>query len=655
MYNILQLALDFQQSPSKYGDLTDPAKPLPENIDILLEVAAGEVESSAINSDTVIKENISHELLSAAKYFVEHALFIPKGNHYRTLGLEADANQDQIRKHFHLLLKLLYLDREDKSEEWNTTYAMRINHAYSILRDTAKRRSYDHILSKQGVKIVKDDKLYNKDTTVASVPDPSRAALADILNTYQENNRNKPDINKVVQSAANSIPASAPSDVSFIAGNINKANSAANGQSIKANGQNKSAVPVIENKPKVIIRKEPIHRDLTNEELDSFQQLIKTQPTQRTKPFGLSDKNSARYRSITVMLSTALLVVVVIYVIQQITNDTDIQSDVVSELAQVQQSLEVVDDLDSESIPPSTQEVDAVVEPVVPDQSSGDRGQLVESQTVPDVVPPIAAVEQRRRRTIETIPATDIAGPIASERVSDKNTTAKPPATTRETSQKTPAVVSQNKSLVDPVPTSANEKTTKMEMKQDVSQTQLPQVVPSKSRQESVTPVASGRDHVVDFAAETQAPSLSAAPTFDSMVTAQLEKPISNNISDRELSGFIADFVRGYEAGDLALFMNLFAEDAQTPDQNNRQGIRQDYQELFQGTEKRQFIINNLRWVKEDNNRAHGVGGFKVIVQAPGEAALSTFIGEVTFQVQKGPQGILIKRIEHTYGNIGTE
>ena len=157
MYNVLQLALDFQKSPSNYGDLTDPAKPLPENIDILLEVAAGEVESSAINNDVAMKESISRELLSATMFFIEHVLFIPKGNHYRTLGLEGSADQEQIRKHFHLLLKILHLDREDKSDEWNTSYAMRINHAYSILRDPAKRRNYDQILSKHGIRVMSSD------------------------------------------------------------------------------------------------------------------------------------------------------------------------------------------------------------------------------------------------------------------------------------------------------------------------------------------------------------------------------------------------------------------------------------------------------------------------------------------------------------------
>src|SRR3989304_4233588 len=231
MHDILQLALNFHQSPSEHKAVTDPARPLPENIDLLLEIAAGEVESSAISGDVTPAENISRELLAAATYFVEHALFLPKGNHYRTLGVEIDANPEQIRKHYHLLLKLLYLDREDKSAERNTSYAMRINHAYSILRDPVKRRSYDQILSKQGIRIVKGDKHYGNES-ISSGPPPSttRPALADIITTHKEGDLRKKPYCLDSSPVNPPVPESKPSKAPFIAGNVNKAQGAVSGQ-----------------------------------------------------------------------------------------------------------------------------------------------------------------------------------------------------------------------------------------------------------------------------------------------------------------------------------------------------------------------------------------------------------------------------------------
>ena len=144
-------------------------------------------------------------------------------------------------------------------------------------------------------------------------------------------------------------------------------------------------------------------------------------------------------------------------------------------------------------------------------------------------------------------------------------------------------------------------------------------------------------------------------PSMVSMAPPQPKDQIFNTITERELKDLMNDFVRGYEAGDLNSFMKLFAEDARTNDQSSRQGIRKDYQELFQGTEKRQFLVNNLRWKKEDNNRATGEGDFQVIVQAPGALDLTIVSGKVSINVQKGPQGIVIKRLVHMYTTTGTE
>lgn len=139
------------------------------------------------------------------------------------------------------------------------------------------------------------------------------------------------------------------------------------------------------------------------------------------------------------------------------------------------------------------------------------------------------------------------------------------------------------------------------------------------------------------------------------MAPPRLEPSINNNISDRELRNFVTDFSLGYEAGDLDQFMRLFSKDAQTQDRKTLQGIRKDYQELFQGTEKRQFIIDNLKWDRQDDNRATGEGDFRVVVQAPGDPNLTTILGKVTFKVKKGSNGIRIWRLFHTTGGTGTE
>ena len=395
MYDILQLVMDFQKSPSKYGDLTDPAKPLPDDIDLLLEVAAGEVESSTINDDVAMKQSISQELVSAAMYFIEHALFIPKGNHYRTLGVEGDADEEQIRKHFHLLLKILQLDREDKSDEWNTSYAMRINHAYSILRDPVKRRNYDQILNKQGIRVVGGENGFHHgaDNPELSASDTKRAALADLLTTYQEKHHDRPVPAKASRPRTNEPPKPATSNVSFIAGNINRANNVGNGQG-KAAAVTTSEVNVEE--PKKEARKQPFQQTLTSEELDSFEQLIRTQPTQHSKLFELAKNNSDRYRSITVLLSILLLVVAVIYVMQEISDDAEVQPNV----AQVNQPVDTAKDGDGTTEPPeSTLSAEEPPTMLMTEEAAKHEDQLLESQPPLVETPSAKNVEQQTIRS----------------------------------------------------------------------------------------------------------------------------------------------------------------------------------------------------------------------------------------------------------------
>lgn len=124
---------------------------------------------------------------------------------------------------------------------------------------------------------------------------------------------------------------------------------------------------------------------------------------------------------------------------------------------------------------------------------------------------------------------------------------------------------------------------------------------------------------------------------------------VTNSISKEELNKLIAQFVRSYEEGDLRRFMSLFAEDARTNDQNNRKGIAEDYRNMFEDTEKRQFIFNGLRWVDEDNAKARGEGSFEVKILPKGKGSINTYVGNITIYVEKRRQTVLITQLYHDY------
>ena len=138
-HNVFQLVLDFQQKPSRFETLIDASEHLPEGIDALLESVANWNQFPADQLSDVIFADVSREeLIKAAVFFVGQVLFVPGGDHYRTLGLAHNASPEQIREHYHLLLSFFFLDRKDKAAEWNAGYAELINRAYSILRDPEK-------------------------------------------------------------------------------------------------------------------------------------------------------------------------------------------------------------------------------------------------------------------------------------------------------------------------------------------------------------------------------------------------------------------------------------------------------------------------------------------------------------------------------------
>jgi hypothetical protein len=182
------------------------------------------------------------------------------------------------------------------------------------------------------------------------------------------------------------------------------------------------------------------------------------------------------------------------------------------------------------------------------------------------------------------------------------------------------------------------------ETRQTVAQKQIPDTPVSEVQQVATPPVAKKLD--VSTPAPVVATTLTS-PTAGEL--ASLRELVTNSISKEELNKLIAKFVRSYEEGDLRLFTSLFAEDARTNDQNNRKGIAEDYRNMFEDTEKRQFIFNGLRWVHEDDGKAIGEGGFEVKILPKGEVGIDTYTGSITIHVEKRKQTVLITQLYHEY------
>lgn len=218
--NIFQLALDFYRSPTEFGDLVDVHKSVPQGIGDLLAFLAGPDQERV----RIIGNNVSlqgaGELFDAASYFVEEVLFVPGADYYRLLGVRTDASADVVRQHYQYLIGLFYQDERSSMVNWKESDSMRVNQAYSVLRDLEKRRNYNVKLAATGRQIEQFDpttykkqertrqkplETHNENTVIA------RSADTDVLGSGKVKREAEQVLADAVRLASNHV--SAKSDV----------------------------------------------------------------------------------------------------------------------------------------------------------------------------------------------------------------------------------------------------------------------------------------------------------------------------------------------------------------------------------------------------------------------------------------------------------
>lgn len=136
-------ALSIMQNPSSSRLARRSA--LPRGMTFLLEIAAGEEEALDYARRSI--GNSDDALRAAAGFFVEQVLFAPSASHYRTLGVSADADARELRRHMALLMKWVHPDAAIHNGTDQTidrsVFATRITEAWQILKSEERRSAYD--------------------------------------------------------------------------------------------------------------------------------------------------------------------------------------------------------------------------------------------------------------------------------------------------------------------------------------------------------------------------------------------------------------------------------------------------------------------------------------------------------------------------------
>ena len=245
-----------------------------------------------------------------------------------------------------------------------------------------------------------------------------------------------------------------------------------------------------------------------------------------------------------------------------------------------------------------------------------------EQQTIKEAEQTPAPVDRSARRSAESTP-TPASRP--------KSTESTPPVPARSDTPSSPPVT--------PIPTpTARSDEAASPVKEKPSSATAGTEVARRSDTATAVPLPEA-----DSDADTDTPAARTAPER----TVPPERTTSpERLTKEDLSALLKRFAFVYEAGDLEQFIGLFAPNARTNDRANRDGIRQDYENLFRSTDVRQFKLSHVNW-EVDNNQAHGWGNFEVTVKRAGDQELHSYLGSLTLYVEKIDGRPRIVRLYH--------
>jgi curved DNA-binding protein CbpA len=137
----MELAIALHQSPRLNRRVQEIG--VPADVLDVIRIASGDSDQLCRAQEETGLDSAT--LKEAAVLYVQQALFFDGADSYRTLGLESDAPQEQLKEHHRWLIHWLHPDRCGDNEFG--VFAERVNKAWNELRTPARREQYDQQLA----------------------------------------------------------------------------------------------------------------------------------------------------------------------------------------------------------------------------------------------------------------------------------------------------------------------------------------------------------------------------------------------------------------------------------------------------------------------------------------------------------------------------
>lgn len=134
--------LEFYREPARYRPAwIHGERELPPG-HVVLKLALGRL-SHGWQRD--LARDDREEIVQAARAFVRQVCLRDSSSHYQVLCASPDSSLEAIRENYRLLMALIHPDRQEGGDavEWPQDCAQRVNEAYAVLADAARRAEYD--------------------------------------------------------------------------------------------------------------------------------------------------------------------------------------------------------------------------------------------------------------------------------------------------------------------------------------------------------------------------------------------------------------------------------------------------------------------------------------------------------------------------------
>jgi hypothetical protein len=133
----VRAAIDLVHVPSRVRLFR--AEPLPEGIETVLRVAAGDEAAETAAAAAVGRPR--DLVRKAAAFYIEQILLCPDADSYRVLGADERATAAELRRNMALLLKWLHPDMDRQGIR--SLFAGRVTQAWETLKTPERRAAYD--------------------------------------------------------------------------------------------------------------------------------------------------------------------------------------------------------------------------------------------------------------------------------------------------------------------------------------------------------------------------------------------------------------------------------------------------------------------------------------------------------------------------------